>query len=47
MNLSSLSEDDVIYLGLTRNFSKTFLKLSEKEAKTLQMKMMAFKKYKQ
>eukprot|EP00347_Sterkiella_histriomuscorum_P010153 403377401 len=47
LNLINLSEDDVIYIGLTKNFSKTFLRLSDKESKILQTKMNMFRRYKQ
>ena len=47
LSLINLAEDDVIYMGLTKNFSKTFLRLSDKEAKILQTKMNMFRRYKQ
>jgi len=47
MNLADLSQDDVIYRGLARSFSESFLRLSDREKKTLEGKIMAFRKYQQ
>lgn len=47
LNLAHLPEDDVIFIGLSKYFSPTFLKLSSQENKTLESKMILFKKYQQ
>lgn len=46
LSLHSMTTDDVVFQMLTTNYNKTFLKLSEKEAKILSQHQNKFKRYK-
>jgi hypothetical protein len=46
-NLRHLPQDDIVFVALTKYYTSTFLLISEKEQKTLDSKILLFKKYQQ